>query len=300
MWETAVGNKTIGIFANGKKDREFKYTKILADCIRNHGGDIRICPFVAEKAGIEITDANKGDIYTKSDMLICLGGDGTFLKAARKAYLFDLPILGINLGSLGFLTEVDRDDIDKAVRALMDAQYEIEERMMLKAVIRRKDGCIFEDTALNDVVISRGAISKIINLRTYINDNFIDTFPGDGLIVSSPTGSTAYSLSAGGPIVEPNIGLMIISPICPHILYSRSIITPEDSAVRIIIEGNSDCGDMITIDGQKGYSAGSGDVVEVTRSVHTVKMICITRRNFFSVLRTKIYERGERIKENEV
>jgi len=292
--------KTIGIYANEQKDKDFIYTRILVDSIRKYGGDIRICPYIAKKANIEVNSGNMGDIYNQSDIIVCLGGDGTFLKAARKVYTAGIPILGINLGSLGFLTEVDKNEIDKAAKCLMEGRYEIEERMMLKVCMKGKNGEYKEDAALNDVVISRGAVSRIVHLNTYVNDSFIDSFPADGLIISSPTGSTAYSLSAGGPIVEPNMNLMIISPICPHILYSRSIIVTEDSVIKVVIAEKSGYEAMVTVDGQKGYDVGHGDIIEVRKSDFKVKMICIKRHNFFNVLRNKIYERGESLKRNEI
>ncbi|MDD5603876.1 MAG: NAD(+)/NADH kinase [Eubacteriales bacterium] len=303
-----MGTDTIGIFANGTRDKGFAFTELLAGSIRKRGWKVRIFRESPVVNAIAVEGGashycccdDEETVFGNSRVVICLGGDGTFLRAARKAYPYKVPILGINLGSLGFLAEVERDDIDMAAGCITEGCYDIEERMMLKAEIKSKLGKTTIDYALNDIVISRGAISRIINLRTYINDSFIDTFPGDGLIISSPTGSTAYNLSAGGPIVEPNMDLMIVTPICPHILYSRSIVTPGSSTVKVLVEGDATVEDMVTADGQEGYSVSGGDIVTVTKSENSVRLVCVSKHNFFNVLRTKIYERGERIKKNEV
>jgi NAD+ kinase len=176
----------------------------------------------------------------------------------------------------------------------------VEERMMLETSIIRDNKVIGRDTALNDIVISRGALSRILHVKTYINDVFVDMFPGDGLIVSSPTGSTAYSLSAGGPIVEPDIDLIIVSPICPHILYSRSFITAGDRKVKAVIDEAYSHKAMVTVDGQKGHEIRGGDIIEVKKSIHTIKLIRINPKNFYNILRSKIYFRGESLKNDEV
>jgi NAD+ kinase len=229
-----------------------------------------------------------------------LGGDDTFLKVARKAQVKNKPILGINLGNLGFLTEVEKSEIDNAIERIITDSYEVENRMMLEASIYSKGNIIVRELALNDVVISRGALSRILHLKTYINNEYVDAFPGDGLIISSPTGSTAYSLSAGGPIVEPDIDLVIVTPICPHILYSRSFITAGDRTVRVEVAESYTHEAMVTIDGQMGYEIKGGDYIEIKKAEKFVKMIRMNRKNFFNILRTKIYDRGECIRKDEI
>jgi NAD+ kinase len=290
----------IGIFTNEDRDIDYTFTKILAESITKHGGDALMSDRLAEKSGRGIPCGNDEAVIDQSDMVVCLGGDGTFLKVARKVYQKDLPILGINLGNLGFLTEVERDNIDLSIEQLFSGNYEVEERMMLDAVIYRKGREPIKEIALNDFVIGRGAISRIIHVKTYINNVFVDTFPGDGLIVSSPTGSTAYTLSAGGPIVEPDTKLLLITPICPHILYSRSFVTKSDSVVKAIVEEDYEYGAMVTPDGQEGHAIGGGDIIEIKQSPNCTKIIKMNPRNFFNILRTKIYFRGESLKEDEV
>ncbi|RCX16809.1 NAD+ kinase [Anaerobacterium chartisolvens] len=292
--------KTIGVITNRDKDHDLKYTRMLIDCILEKSELVRVASDAGKELGLEASENDDDVIFNQSDIIICLGGDGTFLKVARRAYLKGIPILGINLGSLGFLTEVEKCEIHNAADLIMDGKYDIEDRMMLEATIWDGDKMIARDFALNDIVISRGALSRILHLRTYINDDFVDSFPGDGLIVSSPTGSTAYSLSVGGPIVEPDIDLIIVSPICPHILYSRSFITAGSRVVKVVVEENYGHDAMVTVDGQMGYEIRGGFRIEVRKAEHSVKLAKITSRNFFNILRTKIYDRGESLRKNEV
>ena len=294
--------KTIGIIANKEKDINFEYTRKLIECILSKGGSISIPSETARELAIDgvLGESNENAVFEKSQIIACLGGDGTFLSVSRKAYKYDKPILGINLGSLGFLTEVERHDIDNAVSILLKGEYEIEKRMMLEATVTNNGEQVGTDVALNDVVISRVALSRILSLNTYINNDFVDTFPGDGLIISSPTGSTAYSLSAGGPIVEPDIDLIIVTPICPHILYSRSFVTTGDRVVRVEVGDNYMYNAMVTLDGQKGYRVSGGYTIDIKRSPHSVKLVRIHQRNFFNVLRSKIYDRGENLRKNEI
>lgn len=292
--------KNIGIITNAEKDENLKYTRLLADCIEKCGGSVRLPGGIASMLGASGGCRDDDELVSGSDMIICLGGDGTFLKVARKVCKSDKPILGVNLGSLGFLTEIERSDVCDAARCVLEGNYVIEERMMLEMTIY--DGSIAKatDSALNDVVISHGELSRLLHLDMYINNVFADSFPGDGLIVSSPTGSTAYSLSAGGPIVEPDVDLMIVTPICPHILYSRSFITSGGRVVKIVLDENANHDAMVTVDGQEGYRVYGGYRIEVRKSVHTIKLIKISSRNFFSILRTKIYDRGEKLRRNEI
>ena len=296
--------KNIGVIVNTDRDVDLKYTRILDSSICEAGANTVVLSEVADKLNLDncniIKKSRQSEILKDAEFLISLGGDGTFLKTARAVYKKDLPILGINLGSLGFLTEVEKNEIKDAVNCLITGKYIIEERMMLESAIIRDNKIIDRDTALNDIVISRGALSRILRVKTYINDVFVDMFPGDGLIVSSPTGSTAYSLAVGGPIVEPDIDLIIVSPICPHILYSRSFITAGDRKVRAVIDESYTHKAMVTVDGQKGYEIRGGDIIEVKKSIHTIKLIRINPRNFYNILRSKIYFRGESLKNNEV
>ncbi len=292
--------KRIGIITNSDKDFDYTYTRLLAESIIKRGGHAFMSDVLAEASGAGTGCGSDEDLVMCCDLLVCLGGDGTLLKAARRIYDKDLPIMGINLGNLGFLTEVDRSNIDTTIGQLFEDNYHIEKRMMLEAAVIRSGRETLTDVALNDVVITRGAAARILHLKAYINDMFVDTFPGDGLIISSPTGSTAYSLSAGGPIVEPDTDLMVVTPICPHILYSRSFITKSDSMVRAVVDEVSGHGAMVSFDGQEGHEMAGGDKVEVRKSKYSIKLVKMNTLNFFNILRSKIYYRGESLKKDEV
>jgi NAD+ kinase len=288
--------KTISIITNKDKDFGYNHTRILIESVLKRGGKVKICNEAAAKMKIQGIGCSLQEVVEDTDAIISLGGDGTFLKVARSVYKNEVPILGINLGSLGFLTEVDKNKIDSAVECLFTEKYAIEKRMMLEAVIFRNGDIIGRDLALNDIVISRGALSRILHVKTYINNSYVDTFPGDGLIVSSPTGSTAYSLSAGGPIAEPDLDIIIVTPICPHILYSRSFITSGDRPVKAVVDENYEHYAMVTIDGQEGYEVRGGDIIKVKKAKHNINLIRINPRDFFNIVRAKIYYRGEELK----
>lgn len=289
--------KTIGIITNSDKDINFEFTKLVAGKIIELGGRVLMPRASASKLEFNVEALDESDIYLKAEGVLCLGGDGTYLKVARNAYTANVPILGINLGTLGFLTEIEKSDIDAALESILNDRYTIEERMMLETVIYSKSEVVAKDIALNDVVISRGELSRILHVKTYVNNVFAESYPGDGIIVSSPTGSTAYSLSAGGPIVEPDLDIIIVTPICPHILYSRPFITAAERLVKVVVDENYQHSAMVTIDGQNGYEVKGGYSIEVKKAPCLVKMIKVANKNFFKILRSKFYMRGETFKD---
>ncbi|WP_026487564.1 NAD(+)/NADH kinase [Caldanaerobius polysaccharolyticus] len=270
--------KRVGIVANSQKDKD---GKITMSCIN-----------WLQKEGCLVITADDESLYLKSDFIVVLGGDGTILNVARKASVFEKPILGINMGRLGFLAEVELKDMYRSLKMAIEGNYTIDSRMMLECKLMRKGRILQEYHSLNDVVITRGAFSRVIRLKTYVDGEFVNTYSADGLIISSPTGSTAYSLSAGGPIVRPDVPLIIVTPICPHSLHNRSIIVSADSRIDVdILDSNLDI--MLTIDGQIGYKLTKGDVVTINRSKYQSKLIRIEKRPFFEVLRSKLSERNQ-------
>jgi len=293
--------KTIGIITNTAKDKNYNYTFEVLKSIRENG--LKAVLPVQAKLYIdtEYADFMEEDEFIKStDIIISIGGDGTFLEAARMSYRMNIPLLGVNLGSLGFLTDVDKNEISKAIQYLAEGNYNIEERMMIDAKVIRKNKAIGEGTALNDVVISSGAISRILHVELFVNDEFVDRYPGDGLIIATPTGSTAYSLSAGGPIVEPDMDVFILTPICAHLLYTRSYVAGTDRVIRARIDENENYRATVTIDGKMAYEVRGGDEVIVSKSPYSVKLVKIKAKNFFSILRKKMHYRGEGIVRDEI
>lgn len=283
---------SIGLFVNDKRDKDLQVTRRVLECLNRYGMTPLLTKPVAATLGLD-GGLEEAEVFERSSFVISLGGDGTLLSAARAAYRYDVPVFGVNLGTVGFLAEVEINDIDNALQRLANRDYTLITRMVLSACVSRNDNCVYEGIALNDVVVSRGGLSRLIRLKVFVDNQFIDSFPGDGVIVSTPTGSTAYTLSAGGPIVQPDMRMMITSPICPHILYSRSFITSPDRTLTIRINDDYPDSAYVTLDGQEGFRAEAGDVITVKCMDKGVPFVSIYERNFYDVLRAKIHRGTE-------
>lgn len=226
------------------------------------------------------------------DVIIVIGGDGTLLAAARANRKIGKPLLSVNLGGLGFLSAVSIHEIENALTKLLLGEYELDSRMMLDVSIVRNHYEVFNNTVLNDVVINKSALARIIDLETYVDYRYITTYKADGLIISTPTGSTAYSLSAGGPILFPSMEAFILNPICPHTLTQRPIVLPDNVKIEVILRSPDE--DVIcTIDGQEGFNLLYNDIIEIKKSKFVTHLIKFPNYNFFHVLRTKL-KWGER------
>ena len=241
----------------------------------------------------EIGKALNKDFYIKkritseSDIVIVLGGDGTFLSVARLVKDYSIPIIGVNLGGLGFLTEVKLDEMYDVLDDIFNGNYNINERMMLKASLFRGGEKISSYSVLNDVVINKGTLARIIELKTSVNNIFVTKYRADGLIVSTPTGSTAYSLAAGGPIIYPELNCIILTPICPHTLTNRPLVISGNDV--ITVELNSLDNDvMITLDGQVGFSLRDEDIVKIEKDDKKTLIITSPKKNYFETLRNKL------------
>lgn len=208
---------------------------------------------------------------------------------ARQIAPYNIPILGINMGHVGFLTEIELSDLYTDLERFNRKEYHIDVRMMLEAKVVRDKQVLKELLALNDVVITKGPFARLIRLKTYANEAYVDTYPADGLIISTPTGSTAYSLSAGGPIIKPDMDLLLLTPICPHTLQSRSIILYKDDVIKVkVLADHNEV--MLTVDGQQGYKLLPEDTIIVNKSSFTTQLIRIKKRSFYDVLRKKLSE----------
>jgi len=230
------------------------------------------------------------DLIGGADLVLALGGDGTLLGTARLAAPRGVPILGINLGGFGFLTTVGQDEMFQVLPAILAGDYQVEERIMLAAELLRRSQVLESFVALNDVVISKGAFSRLVRLHTSVNGEYLGTFPGDGMIVSTPTGSTAYSLSAGGPVINPATQVMVITPICPHTLSARPLIVSADEEVEISVtsEPSGRLELVVTVDGQLGYDMQPRDLLRVRRADFSAKFVSLGRPSFYLRLRTKL------------
>ena len=238
----------------------------------------------------------RDDIAERVDLVVVLGGDGTLLAMAdRIAHAGrDVPILGVNFGSLGFLTEITRPELLGALADVMEGRAQLDERMMLQAITSRGGAARGDTIVLNDVVFTRTALSRIIDLSVWVGDQFVTRVKADGLIVASPTGSTAYNLAAGGPIVHPAMDAIILTPIAPHTLSNRPIVVPAYRDVRVAVSRENGGAEVyVTFDGQTGTPLDAGDEVTIRRAPRNVKLVRASARTYFEVLRQKL-KWGER------
>jgi len=235
--------------------------------------------------------ASKAELPSQVDLLIVLGGDGTLLSMARAVGDLGVPLLGVNLGGLGFLTATTLDEMLPALEAYLAGRMTIEERMLLAARVIRNGQPLCEYAALNDVVITKAAMSRIIDLSVSVEGRHATAYRADGLIISTPTGSTAYSLSAGGPIVAPSVEAIVLTPICSHTLTNRPIVLPASHRIEVTIQSDQEI--MLTVDGQVGVGLRERDVVEIVKAAARMRLIRFPQKDFFTVLRTKL-KWGER------
>jgi NAD+ kinase len=282
--------KNIAIYAKVQDPRCQGVAIELVQWLRGRG----LTPLPEEHLALRIgfREEIAADILDRAELVVVLGGDGTLISVARLVGERDLPIFGVNLGSLGFLTEITLDELYPALASCLKGDYRISERMMLSATVERDGELIGENRVLNDVVINKGALARIIDLETTVNDNYLTTFKGDGVIISTPTGSTGYSLSASGPILYPELDCFVISPICPHTLTNRPIVVGSDAIITFELKCiNEDV--CLTLDGQVGMKLMCGDVIRVAKSKQRTRLIISYSRDYFEILRTKL-KWGER------
>ena len=228
-----------------------------------------------------------GELAEDIDLLVSLGGDGTMLGVARYIGQRQVPVLGINLGSLGYLTEFAKDELFPVLEELREGSFSLDRRMMLEVEQIRDGEIIAAHCALNEAVVNFGSPVRMIELEVHINGMFVNSFRADGMILATPTGSTAYSLSAGGPIVHPSMSAILLTPICPHTLSNRPVVVPVDSVIGLSFP-QADGDVMLTVDGQVQINLHPGDQVAVSRSQTTFNLIRPTNRNYFEVLRRKL------------
>jgi NAD+ kinase len=229
----------------------------------------------------------RAEVADASQLLIVLGGDGTLLAAAQEAAPRGIPILPINMGSLGFLTTFTLEELYPALEKTLAGQFSLSERVMLQVELDRGGKVIEKRSALNDAVINKGALARIIELELTIDSDFVCRYRADGLIVSTPTGSTAYSLSAGGPIIHPTVESFLITPICPHMLTDRPVVVRDSSSIEMKLCSNTESV-YLTIDGQKGIPLHAEDCVRISRAQQLLKLIYPPRKSYFEILRSKL------------
>ena len=282
--------KKVGIICKTGIPEPMELMKELLPWLRQKGYEAYLDKETASV--LNVGGTSRSQIPSLADIIVVLGGDGTMLSVARLVGEIGLPILGVNIGGLGFLTAVQKDELYSVLEKVLTGECPVEERIMLTACVFRHSECIAEYLVVNDVVVNKGALARIIDLETYIDHSCVATFKADGLIVATPTGSTAYALSAGGPILYPTLNCIVLAPICPHTLTNRPIVLPDNVVVDIVLRSlNEDV--FLTIDGQVGFSLRQNDTVEVKKSQFKTRLFIPGERDYFQILRTKL-KWGER------
>ncbi len=283
--------KNIGIFAKIHDPRCRNVASELVQWLESHDLNPLVEASLARNLGLnEWMESSL--IPTKADMIVVLGGDGTLISAARQVGEMEIPIMGVNLGSLGFLTEITLDGLYPALESYLRGDYKVSDRMMLEVTLLRDGKEVCSHEALNDVVINKGAPAKIITLDASVNGSFLATFKADGLILASPTGSTGYSLSATGPIIDPSIDCILVTPICPHTLTNRPRVVAAERTISVTLDSMME-NVMLTIDGQVGVTLTYKDEIMVRRAEHRTKLVMSSDTDYFEVLRNKL-KWGER------
>ena len=279
--------RSIGICAKITSDEALRYAAQTATDLRRRGYAICFEQATAETLiGQGYEGANKCDLAGGNDLLITFGGDGTLLSVARHAPA-SVPIIGVNMGTLGFLTEIRVEDFPAVLDRVLSGNFQAERRVTFDVEVTEPSNEVRRYRVLNDAVINKSALARIIEMRVEVAGAYVSTFRADGLIVSTPTGSTAYNLSAGGPIIYPTMGAVVITPICPHMLTNRPIVLPDDLSISIqIVTKHQEV--FLTLDGQEGFPVTEDEIVTIRKSAHSVLLVHSPDKNYFDVLRRKL------------
>ena len=284
--------KRIGIFCKQKPNIDAKIISELTQWLESRNCTVYLEPDTADLIGKK-PSTSKEEVSSNSDLIIVLGGDGTLLKVAGIAHPHEVPILGVNLGSLGFLTETTMENLYPTLEQALNGKCEVENRMLLNARVLRNGKKIEDFNVLNDIVINNGALARIVNLEVFVDGQYMTSYRADGLIIASPTGSTAHSLSAGGPIIHPSIRALVLSPICPFALTNRPIVIPDSATIKVQLTTRNEDEDVrVTLDGQTGYSMKSGDILEAKKADIPLKLVQTPGKNYYQLLRKKLHWGG--------
>ena len=279
--------KKIGVFCKPKAPSATDILGRLIPWLRKQNYHIFLDTGTAAISN-ESSSYEKREISQQADLLIVLGGDGTLLSVARAAHPHNIPILAVNLGNLGFLAEISIEELYPTLENILAGKFEIENRMLLNACIWRNGEKVEDHNVLNDVVINKGVVARVINLQVLVNGQYMTSYRADGLIIATPTGSTAYSLSAGGPIIHPSMHTLVLSPICPFTLTNRSILIPDQSIIQVKLAAEYD--DVrVTLDGQEGYDMRAGDILEIKKTKTSLQLIRGPNKNYYQILRDKLH-----------
>ncbi|MBP1763733.1 MAG: nadK [Firmicutes bacterium] len=278
---------TIGLFPNTKKQSVGTVLGWMIQYLKERNVKIMMNETAAQEMGYPELAGSREKMQEEITLGMTLGGDGTLLSTAREIAPVGIPVCGVNMGQLGFLTEVELPQLGQALDKIINGDYYIEERLMLDAMIVRGKDTMYLSSALNDVVVSKGGFSRMIRMKLFIDGQFTTDYPADGLIVATSTGSTGYSLSAGGPIVNPSLKVIILTPICPHSLHTRSLVVSEKEEIKIVLQATHE-DIVLTVDGQTVYKLLPDDVVLVKRSPYRARFVRFSESSYYQTLRTKL------------
>ena len=282
--------KKVILTPNPYRDNDFSTVRAAMKILKESGMEVRLClPFEVDRSYELPKDLRFSRLDRElpgASMVICFGGDGTILHMAKAATRQGIPILGVNIGTMGFMAELESSELNQLAR-IASGDYTIDERMMLDVTVHRERDIIFHDICLNDVVVTKGAIARIVHLNVECDGVKAMECGGDGVIVATPTGSTAYSLSAGGPIVEPEARNIIVTPICAHMVGTRCIVTSEKRVINVSLTKNARRNAFLSVDGGKALRMNLGDVATIKKSHLTTKLVRLQDRSFFDVVSTK-------------
>ncbi len=279
--------KSVAVVGRTLDQRVAAPMALLADYLNEAGVDVLTTPDTP--ADLRAQQVDETDIGAKADLIIAVGGDGTMLYASSLANDHDVPLLGVNRGRLGFLTDVTPDEMLKRVGQVLDGNYTVESRMLISATLTRPDGSEMRASGLNDVVVQRKGAGRMLDIHTSIHGQFVNTHSGDGLIVATPTGSTAYSLSCGGPIIEPGMNAVVIVPICPHTLSDRPIVVPGDADILVRLLERIDTSAEVMVDGHSLGELTPDDRLQITKSQTRVTLIHPPGYDYYAILRDKLH-----------
>jgi NAD+ kinase len=285
--------KTVGIISRPRREDIARVVPPLIQWLQEHGAQVTCDSETSNCLGtVGVQTHKREELPGCTDLLIVLGGDGTLLSAARLAADRKVPILAVNLGGLGFLTTVAQDEIYSILEEIFSGKHRVSERVMLEAEILRNGTVIRRQIALNDAVLNKGALARIMDLELRVDGEYVTTYKADGLILSTPTGSTAYSLAAGGPIVYPTVEAFIVTPICPHTLTNRPLVIPDSATVEVEFKAEDDAV-FLTLDGQVGIELQRGDKIRMRKASEKLLLVRPAKKTYYQILRNKL-KWGER------
>lgn len=278
--------RTVAVVVKRGREQAIDLARRLGSWLTARGIAVLVEPESAPAIGCGRA-VTKEEMVEVADLIVVLGGDGTLLSVTRLMQQRAVPILGVNLGGLGFLTALTTDELFPTIERVLRGDFAVDRRMTLDVTLRRESSVLARRQVLNEAVITKGALARIIDLETTVDGEEVCVYKADGLIVTTPTGSTAYSLSAGGPIVHPSVGVIVLSPICPHTLTNRPVVLPDSVVVRVTVR-SPDEDVVLTVDGQEGIKLRSDDLVEVRKARIEVPLVHSGARTYFDVLRSKL------------